>query len=94
MLTKATRAYFAEIGRRGGKKSRRALSREQAQSMVAVRLAHSAYRRFGAQCFWPYVPSLHITAANAGWVAEQLRRNGNRTAWQSAIRIQALLKCR
>jgi hypothetical protein len=93
MLTKATRAYFAEIGRRGGRKSRRALSREQAQKMVAVRLARSAYRRFGAACFWPYARDLKVTAANAGWVAEQLRRNGNRAAWRTAIRIQHLLKC-
>jgi hypothetical protein len=93
MLTKATRRYFAEIGRRGGQRSRRALSREQAQNMVAVRLARSAYRRFGAECFWPYSRDLQITAANAAWVAEQLRRNGSRSAWQTAIRIQALLKC-
>jgi hypothetical protein len=94
MLTEAMRAYFAEIGRRGGQKSRRALSREQAQNMVAVRLARSAYRRFGADCFWPYARDLRITTANAPWVAEQLRRNGNRSAWQTAIRIQSLLKCR
>jgi hypothetical protein len=94
MLTKATRAYFAEIGRRGGIISRRALSREQARCMVAVRLAHSAYKRFRVECFWPYDRNLAVTAANAGWVAEQLRRNGNRAAWQAAIRIQALLKCR
>ena len=94
MLTKATRTYFAEIGRRGGKKSRRALSRKQAQKMVAVRLARSAYRKFGAACFWPYVSNLQITAANADWVAMQLRRNGNLAAWQIALRIQSLLQCR
>jgi len=94
MLTKATRAYFAEIGRRGGRKSRRSLSREQAQTMVAVRLARAAYTKFRAACFWPYARDLQITAANALWVAEQLRRNGNRAAWQSGIRIQSLLKCR
>ena len=91
MLTKATRAYFAEIGRRGGRKSRRALSQKQARQMVAIRLARSAYRRFHTQCFWSCLPDLPVTARNAAWVAEQLRRNGNRTAWQAASRIQTLL---
>jgi hypothetical protein len=62
--------------------------------MVAVRLARSAWRKFHAQCFWSYQTNLHIAPRNAAWVAEQLRRNGNRAAWQTAIRIQALLeKC-
>jgi hypothetical protein len=93
MLSKATRAYFAKIGRRGGQKSRRALTRAQAQQMVAVRLARSSYRKFRALCFWPHRADLQVTAANAAWVAEQLRRNGNRAAWQAANRIQSLLKC-
>jgi hypothetical protein len=89
VLTKATRDYFAKIGRKGGQKSRRALSR--AQRMVAVRLARSAFRRFRVLCFWSYSADLKITAANAAWVAEQLRRNGNRAAWNAAGRIQSLL---
>jgi len=93
MLSKAIHAYFARIGRTGGRKSRRALTREQAQQMVAVRLARSSYRKFRAFCFWPYRADLQITAANAAWVAEQLRRNGNRSAWQAANRILSLLKC-
>jgi hypothetical protein len=92
MLTKATRAYFAKIGRKGGLKSRRALSTAQARQMVAVRLARSAYRRFRALCFWSYDADLRITSENAAWVAEQLRRNGNRAAWQTAGRIQSLLE--
>jgi hypothetical protein len=31
------KAYLAEIGRRGGQKSRRKLTREQAQAMVRAR---------------------------------------------------------
>jgi hypothetical protein len=94
MLTKATRAYFAEICRRGGRKSRRALSAAQARQMVAVRLARSACRRFHTQCFWSFRPNLPVTPRNAEWIAKQLRRNGNRAAWQTASRIQALLeKC-
>jgi hypothetical protein len=91
MLTKATRDYFAKIGRKGGQKSRRALSRAQARRMVAVRLARSAFRRFRVLCFWSYSADLKITATNAAWVAEQLRRNGNRAAWKAAGRIQSLL---
>jgi hypothetical protein len=94
MLSKATRAYFAKIGRLGGQKSRRALSQEQARQMVAVRLARSAYRKFHARCFWSYKRDLQITATNASWVAEQLRRNGSLADWKTANRIQSLLKCR
>ncbi len=93
MLTKATRAYFAHIGRLGGRKSRRALTSKQARQMVAIRLARSAFARFHTLCFWSYAPTLSITADNAAWVSEQLRRNGNRKAWQTASRIQTLLKC-
>jgi hypothetical protein len=94
MLTKATRAYFAAIGRKGGRISRRELSRAQARKMVAVRLARSAFQRFRVPCFWSYTGQLKITAANAAWVAEQLRRNGNRAAWKAAAKIQLLLGCR
>jgi hypothetical protein len=93
MLSKATRAYFAQIGRKGGRKSRRTLTAAQARQMVAVRLARSAYRKFRALCFWSYRSDFEVTAANAAWVAEQLRRNGNRAAWRAASRIQSLLKC-
>jgi len=94
MLSKDTRAYFAEIGRRGGQKSRRTLSRRQAQTMVAVRLARSAYKSFGTRCFWSFSRDVPITAQNVAWVAEQLRRNGGQSAWKAAARIQALLACR
>jgi hypothetical protein len=86
------RSYLSLIGRRGGLKSRRALSERQARLMVAVRLARQAYRDFRVPCFWSYA-DLAITPANVEWVAAQLRRNGNRAAWQKAARIQSLL-CR
>ncbi len=60
--------------------------------MVAVRLARQAYRDFRFQCFWSYGDQV-ITRDKVSWVAEQLRRNGNRAAWQRAARIQSLL-CR
>lgn len=92
MISPDVRSYLSQIGRKGGLKSRRALSPEHARLMVAVRLARKAYRDFRIQCFWPFGDPI-ITPANVSWVAEQLRRNGNRAAWQRAARIQSLL-CR
>jgi hypothetical protein len=92
MLPKSIRSYMSAIGRKGGLKSRRTLSPEQARLMVAVRLARQAYRDFRVHCFWPFSDQI-ITPDRVPWVAEQLRRNGNRRAWQRAARIQSLL-CR
>jgi hypothetical protein len=61
--------------------------------MVAVRLARAAFRRYRTLCFWSFAPDLQITQSNAMWVAEQLRRNGNRAAWLAAARIESLLLC-
>jgi hypothetical protein len=81
------RAYFAEIGRRGGRASRRTLSPEMARQMVRVREARRAYRRFFHQCFWSYAPGLKLSAADVPWVAEQLRKHGGRAAWEAAARL-------
>jgi hypothetical protein len=62
--------------------------------MVAVRLGRTAFRNFHTQCFWPYADDLKITPKNLPWVADQLRRNGNRAAWQAATRILSLTQCR
>ncbi len=81
MIDKITE-YLAEIGRRGGRKSRRTLDPETARSMVRVREARRAYRRFRTSCFWSYRPDLHIGLNDVEWVAETLMKNGNREAWQ------------
>jgi len=81
------RRYLAEIGRRGGKKSRRVLDPETARTMVRVREARRAYRRFRTMCFWSYRPDLVITSADVTWVAEQLMRHGNREAWRVGSRL-------
>ena len=78
------RAYLAEIGRRGGRKSRRTLDSETARNMVRVREARRAYRRFHAQCFWSYDPRYPISLSDVGWVATQLRKHGGRRAWDTA----------
>ena len=43
-MSKSARQYLAEIGRRGGTRSRRALSTDQARAMVAAREARRAER--------------------------------------------------
>lgn len=79
--------YLAQIGARGGRKSRRALDPVTARTMVRVREARRAYRRFRTTCFWSYRPDLVISAHDIPWVAEQLRKHGNREAWRVAARL-------
>jgi hypothetical protein len=81
------REYLSEIGRRGGRVSRRELSREDARRMVRVREAGRAYRNFHARCFWSYSPDLKIRDADVEWVAERLKKHGGREAWQVAVRL-------
>jgi len=83
----AIRDYLAEIGRRGGARSRRVLDAEQARAMVRVREARRAYRTFHTQCFWSYPPDLAIGAGDVAWVAERLMRYGNRQAWEKGARL-------
>jgi len=81
------RKYLSEIGRRGGRKSRRALDPTTARDMVRVREARRAFRRFRTTCFWSYRPDLHLGLADVSWVAEQLMRYGNRQAWRVGARL-------
>jgi hypothetical protein len=80
-MDEKVRDYLSRIGRVGGRKSRRALDRETARKMVAVREARRAYRRFHTSCFWSYRPDLEIGMDEVEWVAEQLKKHGNREAW-------------
>lgn len=81
------RQYLARIGQRGGRVSRRTLDTKTAQTMVRLREARRAYRRFHASCFWSYAPDLKISAADIPWVAEQLRKHGGREAWLIAAKL-------
>jgi hypothetical protein len=81
------RDYLAEIGRRGGLKSRRTLDSATARDMVRVREARRAFRRFHASCFWSYRRDLIITRDDVRWVAEQLMKHGNRDAWRIGARL-------
>lgn len=82
-----TRKYLAEIGRRGGMKSRRKLDPETARAMVRVREARRAYCKFHAMCFWSYRKDLGIGLGDVEWVAETLRKNGDMRAWKVAGRL-------
>jgi hypothetical protein len=99
----SVRKYLAEIGRKGGLKSRRTLSPETARDMVRVRQARRAFRKYYGKCFWSYRPDLEIGIDDVPWVAEQLRKHGDREAWRVAAtltsgvaeeRISPLSKCR
>lgn len=83
----SVREYLKAIGRRGGLKSRRTLDKSTARDMVRVREARRAFRVFRARCFWSYRPDLEITIADVPWVAEQLKKHGNREAWRVAARL-------
>ena len=87
MIVASIRKYLAEIGRRGGLKSRRTLDSETARTMVRVREARRAFRGFHGSCFWSYRPDLTITREDVPWVAEQLMRHGNRAAWYIGARL-------
>ena len=81
------RRYLATIGARGGRKSRRALPADTARTMVRVREARRAFRRFRTACFWSYRPDLKITTPDIPWVAEQLMKHGNREAWRIGAKL-------
>ncbi|MBI3298794.1 MAG: hypothetical protein HYZ75_11555 [Elusimicrobia bacterium] len=86
-MDRLIRRYLAEIGRRGGEKSRRVLSPETARDMVRLREARKAFRRFQTTCFWSFDPDRAVAASDIPWVVEQLRKNGDRRAWETAARL-------
>jgi hypothetical protein len=81
------RAHLQEIGRRGGRTSRRRLSREAAQGMVAVREARRAFREFHTTCFWSFDPDYRVTREDIPWVADRLKRYGGRRGWEIGARL-------
>ena len=87
MVNPTISRYMAEIGRAGGRKSRRRLDREQARKMVRIREARRAYREFHETCFWSGPRDLEITDVDIPWVIVQLRRHGGRSGWERAERL-------
>ncbi len=81
------RRYMATIGSKGGRRSRRKLSAEDARRMVAVREARRAFRRFRVRCFWSSPADLVIGEDDIGWVAQQLRKHGGMEGWMAAMKL-------
>jgi len=81
-MDEPVRRYLAEIGRKGGTRSRRTLDPDTARRMVKVREARKAFRKYHASCFWSYRADLQVGMDDVPWVAEQLMKHGNRQAWQ------------
>ena len=86
-MNSEVRRYLAEIGRRGGRRSRRELDPETARAMVRVREARRAYRRFYSTCFCSYRKDLEIGPNDVDWVVETLKKNGDMRAWRAAVRL-------
>lgn len=86
-MDNSIRHYLSEIGRTGGVKSRRKLDSKAARDMVRVREARRAFKRFYPSCFWSYSPEYKVTIKDVPWVAEQLMKNGNQTAWYVGAKL-------
>lgn len=79
--------FLSEIGRRGGKKSRRKLSSIAAKKMVQLREARRAFKKFHAKCFWSFDPNYKIEMKDISWVANQLMKNGDRKTWELGVKL-------
>ncbi|NQT92070.1 MAG: hypothetical protein HQ559_04860 [Lentisphaerae bacterium] len=79
--------YLAEIGRKGGVKSRRRLSSEDARNMVRVREARRAFRTFHVQCFWYMREDMDVTLADVPEIVRGLRQNGGRRGFLLAAKL-------
>jgi hypothetical protein len=81
-MDQSVRKYLAAIGRRGGLRSRRVLTPQQARDMVRVREARRAYREYHVECFWSCDARYRITLADIPWVAAALMTHGGRRGWE------------
>ncbi len=90
--------YLAEIGRRGGKKSRRHLSSERARDMVRMRELRRLFEleklieSYRVQCLWflrpDYVPR---TTNELLDVLDLIERYGDRTGYERSGEIRLWL---
>ena len=86
-LNPEIRDYFARIGRKGGRKSRRLLSPEEAKNMVRLREARRAFQRYHSRCFWYLRDDMKITLAEVPEIVRGLRQNGGRQGFLLAARL-------
>ena len=87
VIQKELSAYFSALGRKGGAKSRRVLSSDEARQMVRIREARRIFKRFYAQCFWYMRPDLNITRENIPVLVRGLRQNGGRQGFLLAAKL-------
>lgn len=86
LLTKlSAREYLSQIGRKGGKASRRVLDSATAKKMVKLREARKLFKQHHAQCFWSYDINFKIEYSDINWVARQLMKNGNIHLWRKGV---------
>lgn len=83
----SVREYLSRIGRKGGTRSRRVLTSDEARQMVRVREARRAFHKFHAQCFWYMRDDMPITAADIAQIAQGLRQNGGRQGYLLAAKL-------
>ncbi len=81
------REYFATIGRKGGSKSRRTLTPEQARNMLRVREARRAFRKYHTQCFWYMAKDAQIKQSDIPEIVRGLKTNGGRQGFILAAKL-------
>lgn len=79
--------YFSRMGMKGGKKSRRELSSEDARKMVKVREARRLFRDYYAQCFWYMSPDLEVGYSDVPEIVRGLKKNGGRRGFLLAAKL-------
>ncbi len=60
---------------------------DEGEKIERIREAQLAYKKYYAKCFWSFAPNLQITENDIVWVAEQLKKNGDREAWMLSGRL-------
>lgn len=86
-VPKVIRDYFATIGSKGGSKSRRKLSSDDAKDMIRIREARRAYRRYHTQCFWYMPADMQIKTSDIPEIVRGLRKDGGRQGYMLAAKL-------
>lgn len=60
--------------------------------MVAVREARKAFRAYSTECFWSCRLDAKIGLGDIPWVVKGLKTEGDRTAYETARRIERYLR--
>lgn len=84
---KAISEYFAGIGKKGGARSRRALSSKDAKEMVRIRETRRAYRKYHAQCFWYMPPDMEVKPSDIPEIIRGLQKYGGRQGFLLAAKL-------